>query len=419
MHELQTRVANRIFPKVAEELSKQSDAFANFVDKFRAHLSKFSGEAETAIADLEIGDELQLDIESSLNTFLQELMNSLQEMVDGEETRIVALLEQFVDESVEERISAARNRVAGIWGTGTTISQTVEVRTFYREVRSILKEAIRDHVNHRFAGFSAHLANQAKAIPEKALSQVQAEIDRASANIRAAAEAALTGQKDAFEKSASDLTKEISETQQALVVLLQEADKVEEPSPQSSKEQPPPLSPEPKFSNPAEIQRRATRCIERYDLIEGSQGWPFSRIFATKYLRGATEAWLVDPYLVVRHQRRNLTEFVVLLLGSTKLKTLHIITREITEPESDTDKAFYDNLDKDSFNRGGMRITYAIDKAIHDRFVVFNNGCVFKLGRGLDIFKPVTGLAVREQNLRQVKSCQIDVFAPANARSEN
>jgi hypothetical protein len=30
---------------------------------------------------------------------------------------------------------------------------------------------------------------------------------------------------------------------------------------------------------------------------------------------------------------------------------------------------------------------------IHDRFAIFDTGIVFKLGRGLDIYKPVTGLA--------------------------
>ena len=59
-----------------------------------------------------------------------------------------------------------------------------------------------------------------------------------------------------------------------------------------------------------------------------------------------------------------------------------------------------------------MRVDVKVDDTIHDRYLVLDNGCVFKLGRGLDIYKPATGLAARDQSLRQVRACEIDVFAP-------
>jgi hypothetical protein len=46
------------------------------------------------------------------------------------------------------------------------------------------------------------------------------------------------------------------------------------------------------------------------------------------------------------------------------------------------------------------------------RSFVLNNGYVFKLGRGLDIFKPAAGLASRDETLREVRVCEIDVFSP-------
>jgi hypothetical protein len=55
---------------------------------------------------------------------------------------------------------------------------------------------------------------------------------------------------------------------------------------------------------------------------------------------------------------------------------------------------------------------YTIDTEIHDRFFALDNGFVFKLGRGLDIYKPAAGLAVRDSSLRQVRSCEIDIFGP-------
>jgi hypothetical protein len=52
------------------------------------------------------------------------------------------------------------------------------------------------------------------------------------------------------------------------------------------------------------------------------------------------------------------------------------------------------------------------DHDIHDRSFTLDNGVVFKLGRGLDIYKPVAGLAARDASLRQVRPCEIDLFEP-------
>lgn len=434
MHELQARVANRIFPRVAEHLTKQTSDFGNFVDAFRAHLQSLSDEAGLAVERLEIGDELQLDIGASLENFLQETLEALQEIVGGEETRIVALLEEFVDEQVEERITTARDRVAGILGRGTSVAQTAEVRDFYREVRGILRAAVQNHVRRRFEGFAAHLLAQAEALPDRTLTQVRAEIERASADIRAAAEAAIAGQKEAFEQIAAALIAEITAAQSDISAHF-----FEDPAPpsapdvaQQSPEVPPasmqfatklhgtpdnatpglPRGPSDGQERLSNIRRRATRCVQRYHLRNGHKSWPFSRMLTKEYLAGSSEAWLIDPYLAQRHQRRNLLEFVMALLDGAKPKTLHIITREQAQPAPDADREFYDSLDRQAFEKAGMRVEHSIDTNIHDRYLILDNGVVFKLGRGLDIYKPVAGLASRDPALRQVRECEIDVFAP-------
>jgi hypothetical protein len=210
MHELQTRVANRIFPKVATELNKQTDAFGDYVNNFRARLWSLSDEARATIARLEIGEELQFDIGSNLEAFLAELLQTLQQLVEGEELRIVSLLEGFVDEQVENRIVAAREKVATVLGRGTTVAQTAEVRIFHAEVRSILKEALKSHVRKRFEDFAWHLTAQANAVPGKTLSEVGAQIERTSVNIRAAAEAMVTGQKGDLDRLSVALASAIS-----------------------------------------------------------------------------------------------------------------------------------------------------------------------------------------------------------------
>ena len=187
LHELQTRVANRIFPKIAEELGKKTEAFDGFVGKFRVHLRSLSDESNANVAKLEIGNELQLDVSSDLDVFLSDTLNSLQEIIMGEENKIVALLEGFVDQDVADKISVARERVSDILGRGTTVAQTAQVKGFYREVRGILRDALKTHVNARFEQFSDHLVSHANAMPESALSQVRLRIEQTAIDIRAAA----------------------------------------------------------------------------------------------------------------------------------------------------------------------------------------------------------------------------------------
>jgi hypothetical protein len=362
---------------------------------------------------LEIGEELQFDIGSNLETFLSETLQCLQQVVEGEELQIIALLEEFVDEQVQDRIAAAREKVAAVLGRGTTVAQTAEVRTFYAEVRSILKEALKSHVRGRFERFGQHLTALALAVPDKTLSEVGAQIERTSINIRAAAEAMVTGQKDDFERISSALASAIATARTEISALLQDDGGDDGRSEPDVSERVAGVVPTPMLGAAlSSIQQRAAHCMQRHTLQNGAKGWPWGRIFPAQYLRGATQGWLIDPYLVTPFQRRNLGEFVMTVLEGAKLKTLNIITREVSDPGPEADKQYFDALDRDAFEKAGMRVVHTIDRKIHDRSFSLDNGFVFKLGRGLDIYKPCTALAARDSSLRQVRPCEIDVFGP-------
>lgn len=64
----------------------------------------------------------------------------------------------------------------------------------------------------------------------------------------------------------------------------------------------------------------------------------------------------------------------------------------------------------DLFRSFGTSLTIRIDATIHDRYVVCNHGLLFKLGRGLDIYKPAMGLASHRPASRRVRKTDIDVF---------
>ena len=221
MDALQLRVANNIFPRVAEHLNAQTGVFGIFVENFRTHLHALADGAEVITKRLVIADDFHLDITGSLETFLQGSLDALQDVVAAEEGRIVSLLETFVDDKVEEKISQARSLVAGIWGKGTTVNQNAEVRAFYKEVRGILREALADHVTSRFKEFSVHLISEAEALPQRALTEVNVQIERASADIRSAAETAIAGQKEAFDRMAEALISNVSAARGDVASLLE------------------------------------------------------------------------------------------------------------------------------------------------------------------------------------------------------
>lgn len=302
---------------------------------------------------------------------------------------------------------------------------------------------MQSHVEKRFNEFAEHLTAQADALPERSISQVSAQVERASADIRAAAEATFAGQKEAFARTAAELAASIETALREISNLLD--DEVEAPdagdafaligsAPQIGMfgQNPPdpvvalPTAPASNLralsyeqegdDAPATIRKLATSFVRRYTLRNGDKGWPFSRIFTAEYLRGTTEIWVLDPYLAQPHQRRNLREFLDTLTTNAKPKTIHVITREVVADSGKDDKTFYDSVDRIAFQKMGAKITYTLDPDIHDRFVVLDTGIVFKLGRGLDIYKPVAGLASRESGLRQTRASEIDVFASDEAK---
>ena len=136
MHQLQGRVANAIFPKVADLLSQQTNEFVGFIEKFKIHLNALSSNAENIADEVDLGSDIHIDVESRLSTFLEQSLQQAENLIEIEQEKILSLLDNFVGEDVEEHISEARKQVGEVWGRGTTSAQTHEVRVFYRELNN-------------------------------------------------------------------------------------------------------------------------------------------------------------------------------------------------------------------------------------------------------------------------------------------
>lgn len=438
MHGLQTKVANSIFPRVAGLLGEQQAEFSNFVEKFDAHLAGLAERSARISEQVDVGTEIRVDVAARLRDFLTRSLEALQGLIEAEEAKIIQLLEDFVTDDVSERISSARGAVSGVWGTGTTIGQTREVKAFYAQVRAILATALEGHLRAKHREHGEILIGRASELPEKALSEVKAELERIGKDITAAAEAASSGQKVAFERLAANLAEALQKASGRIAELFGgEPVVVDEPapppkmtglpavtavpevvqpaSPPVAEPEPSPVAGAPSTPDWDQIQAAASLLLQQFRLQPEESNWGWGRIFSAKHLRGATQALLIDPYLDLPHQRRNLQEVVQWLCDTGPVKAIRIITGHRDDMETaEGDQQL--RLIAEQLAGRGVDLNWERDRNEHDRFLMLDNGIIFKLGKGLDIYRATQGLGVNNPVYRRIKSrTTIDVMGPRQA----
>ncbi len=450
MHDFQNKVANRIFPKVQQMLGEYTESFADFTKSFEVHLNTLSSDGAQISDSLQIGASLPFDVTSKLHESLERSLQSAQELISAEELRVSALLEEFVTDEVSERIDERRKKVADIWGTGTTRSQESEVREFYREVKALLSDALEQHLRGRAADFSGFLVIEAEGAPRDALDEVQILLEQASDNIRAAATALIAGQKETAQALVAAIVDDFKgvlvqaeELLQVKAIALDASmklgavdmvpvkgdlrpseEEVIASSVASAKDTA--QSAEIAISNgqagPIDqsvddeswferVQNEATVAVNRMRLTDGTTGWPFEKIFHEAWIKGALRIRLIDPFLAQPHQIRNLREFLLHIAEVCRPKKIEVITSfNSLELTSNQDRAL-DDYASDLFESYGVSLSLTRTEGLHDRYLILGHGVVFKLGRGLDIYKPATGLAAHRPANRRVRETGIDVFA--------
>ncbi|MGO1312932.1 MAG: BREX system Lon protease-like protein BrxL [Brevibacterium aurantiacum] len=126
------------------------------------------------------------------------------------------------------------------------------------------------------------------------------------------------------------------------------------------------------------------------------------------YLRGATEITIVDPYIRLPHQGRNLVDLLALLAAAKDPAdeiAVTLVTKEDRGEYAQQHLLMLKDI-QDSATTVGIQFTVTWDETIHDRSIRTNHGWKLLLGRGLDIFQKGSGsqfdLGSRRQEFRQV-----------------
>lgn len=146
---------------------------------------------------------------------------------------------------------------------------------------------------------------------------------------------------------------------------------------------------------------------------EGQRGVSFDSLLIP-YLRGASQITIIDPYVRMFHQARNLMELVE-GIARGKDPADEVILKLVTVENQDGPEKVQRQLEyllQIKKSAGVLGIVLDVElvepTAIHDRSITTDSGWKILLGRGLDIFQRMSDspfdLATKHQKYREVKA---------------
>jgi len=157
------------------------------------------------------------------------------------------------------------------------------------------------------------------------------------------------------------------------------------------------------------------------DVKAGQTGVSYENVLLP-YLVGAKNITIVDPYIRMPHQVRNVGDLLG-LIALAKGPADEVVIELVT---SQTDK---DQFKKDQLERlvalrqasksFGLQLNVRLDDSIHDRSIVTDHGWRILLGKGLDIWEPpMNAIAEARQEFRRIKSDTTFTYAHSASESE-
>lgn len=141
------------------------------------------------------------------------------------------------------------------------------------------------------------------------------------------------------------------------------------------------------------------------DFQAGQTGVSYENLLLP-WLIGAKKITIVDGYIRMFHQGRNLTDLLS-LLAVTKDSTEEIeVTLETIEEDRDEFKRKQLEMlveIRNSAEAFGVKLSVKWNPTIHDRWITTDHGWRIQLGKGLDIWeKPMNMFAANRQEFRPI-----------------
>lgn len=166
--------------------------------------------------------------------------------------------------------------------------------------------------------------------------------------------------------------------------------------------------PEAPVTPPIESMSKPAPLFEGHREFQENQRGVSYETLLLPYLRGATDVTIVDPYIRLPHQGRNLVDLLGLLASAKDPAdeiSVTLVTKEDTGQFQQQHLLMLKDI-QDGAASVGIKFNVKWDETIHDRSIRADNGWKILLGRGLDIFQKGSGsqfdIGSRRQEFRQV-----------------
>ncbi len=147
---------------------------------------------------------------------------------------------------------------------------------------------------------------------------------------------------------------------------------------------------------------------------ENQKGVSYDLLFGA-YIKGATLIEIIDPYIRIFFQCRNMMEFLeTVIRHKDETDEVNVHLRTIGDDyKSDEQEEFFSSM-QNSMKPAGINFTWEFDRSntIHARSITTNTGWKISLDRGLDIFqqfdmKDAFSIANKNQKYRFCKAFEI------------
>ena len=150
---------------------------------------------------------------------------------------------------------------------------------------------------------------------------------------------------------------------------------------------------------------------KHYTIFYDDTGYNYETIIGD-YFKGAKEVTVEDPYIRVTHQIQNFIRFCETIVKLSTIKKINLIT---SYDEKTNISEMRDSLDelKQSLLEIDIVLNIKLDPNMHDREILFDNGWLIKIGRGLDFYQKPNSwfeIGVNDLSLRKCLESKVDIF---------
>ncbi|VDK17361.1 unnamed protein product [Anisakis simplex] len=142
------------------------------------------------------------------------------------------------------------------------------------------------------------------------------------------------------------------------------------------------------------------KLVKEIHIEDGTLGYGYDRLFADALDAKLRSVFVNDPYIKLRSQAANFVVFCEVLVANA-LNLKRIVLRTQNDP-SVNHRVLFSHLTSSLF-QNGIHLEIKRSETIHDREIRFDNGWIYRIGRGLDYFhkQPHLTIGLSNYNLRR------------------